>query len=277
MSKKGQWKEEAFRDQMSQDRDFPVETQVNFKYAICCGHRTGSNLLGEALYGSGLAGDPMEYFNQRFLKFYASKQGGKLNYKTYLEEMRRRRTSPNGVFGINVKFDQLRSCFGENWNFARQLIINNDYIVYLYRRDKLRQAISTYIGQQRDVFNIPSDVSDEEVAKLVNSVTFDPRAIAGTLQGLLRIDQSWLNMFKNNELEYETLAYEDFTSDYEGSVARVLEKCGVPAGKHVIPEQPLKKIANSKNEEFRERFLDLVQGKVDFAEDAALLEEVLAT
>ena len=72
--RKGHWDEAAFRNQLSEARDFGGPTQVETSVALCCGHRTGCNLLGEALYETGCAGDPMEYFDLRFMRAYAGQR-----------------------------------------------------------------------------------------------------------------------------------------------------------------------------------------------------------
>ena len=269
MMKKGIWKEEAFRDQLSVERDFP-ETPIGFKFALCCGHRTGSNLLGEALYKSGCAGDPMEFFNQRFLEAFREQRGLlQIDYPDYIREMQRRRTSPNGVFGINVKFDQLRVCFANQWKLAIRIIKDNDYVLFLYRRDKVRQAVSAFIGQSKDTFNVPAGVSDEVVKDLVADVEFNPSRIALILHNQLKIEAQWRMFFENQQIQYEELAYEDFTANYEQTIDHILARCGVPVEDRVIPEQPMKKISNEKNEEFRERFLKFIAGEPGFENDLA--------
>ena len=260
MDKKS-WKEEAFRDQLSVERDFPGKTPISFRYAICCGHRTGSNLLGEALYKTGQAGDPMEYFNTRFLKAYAEDQLiENINYANYLDEMKGRRTSPNGVFGINIKIDQLRLSFGNDWKEAIRLIKDNDYVLFLYRKDRLRQAISLYIGQYLDLFNVPATVSDEVINDRVDSVPFNPKRIANCLSEGLSMEVAWLKFFKKNEIKYELLAYEELVSNYEEVIGSFLSIFHVPDENRRIPEKPMKKVANKKNEELRRMFIDFLGG-----------------
>lgn len=259
--KMGNWKDQAFAQQMSAARDFPHHAPLRFKYAICCGHRTGSNLLGEALYESGVAGDPMEYFNLRFLQaLIASRKVAQLNVEAYLQEMRARRTSPNGVFGVNVKIDQLNGIFKNNADAYAGLIRDNDFVLYLYRRDKLKQAISVYIARSRDLFNVPSDISDEEVRKLVETIDYDHAGIADCLHGCIQIEQAWLEFFRKYKVDFEPLAYEDFVADYEGTLRGLLTRFGVDREQQRIPPQPLKKVSNRINAEFRSKFSDYLNG-----------------
>jgi len=77
------------------------------------------------------------------------------------------------------------------------------------------------------------------------------------------LEQCWLQFFKDNNITYEPLAYEDFVNDYDYNIDYLLTKFGVPAEKRSIPEKPLKKISNQKNEEFRNTFIDLICGNED--------------
>jgi LPS sulfotransferase NodH len=262
--KKGVWKDKAFQKQLSPERDFAHGTDIKFKYAICCGHRTGSNLLGEALYKTGHAGDPMEYFNMRFLKEFLLERGTEeMEFHKYVEEIKKRRTSPNGVFGINVKFDQLQFWLKDNWQQAIDLIKDNDYVLFLYRKDRLKQAISNYIARNVDLFNVPSDIDDDTVMDLVKSVPFSTSGITSCLNIATGIEEKWLIFFKNNNIKYDVLAYEDFIDDYEGHIENLLKKFNIPKEDRFIPEKPLKKVSNKINEEFRIKYLDFISGKYD--------------
>jgi LPS sulfotransferase NodH len=261
---KESWKNQAFEDQMSAARDFPHETAIKTRYAICCGHRTGSNLLSEALYKTGVAGDPMEYFNLRFLSAFTQARGKEqLDMAVSLREMRKRRTSTNGVFGINVKIDQLNSLYKNNWPACAPLVKDNDLVVYLYRRDKIRQAISVYIGQSRDTFNAPADVSDEQVRELIADIPYDPALISQCLSTCIQIEQAWFKFFEQFDIPFIPLAYEDFAENYESTLEYLLSKLGVPAKDFEIPPAPLKKLSNEINEDFRSRFLAYMEGSAD--------------
>ena len=155
---RGHWMDEMLTKQLSTERDFDQQTPMRFQYAILCGHRTGSNLLSEALYETGMAGDPMEFFNLRMLRrLYRERNVETIPFPEYLAEMKARRTSPNGVFGFNLKYDQALVYFEGNSMEFYKLLFSCNYIVFLYRRSKIAQAVSMYIGQQRDMFRIPAD------------------------------------------------------------------------------------------------------------------------
>ena len=110
---------------------------------------------------------------------------------------------------------------------------------------------------------MPAGISDEAVLELVESVPFDPQQIAERLNRVLLIEKAWMQFFKNNNITYESLAYEDFVANYEYYIDYFLDKFQVPVEERYIPEKPMKKVANYKNEELRTRFINLITNSGD--------------
>ena len=133
-------------------------------------------------------------------------------------------------------------------------------MLFLYRKDRLRQAISLYIGQYPDLYNVPATVSDEMIKDRVDTVPFNPKRIANCLSAGLSMEAAWLKFFKNNEIKYERLAYEELVSNYEEVIDGLLSIFHVSDENRRVPEKPMKKVANEKNEEFRRMFIDFLEG-----------------
>jgi trehalose 2-sulfotransferase len=78
-------------------------------YLVCCIERTGSNLLAEALAGTGVAGRPLEYFNpveqnsDWMKKIFAGS-----NLVEGFPKVLIAGTTPNGVFGAKVHWSHFR-------------------------------------------------------------------------------------------------------------------------------------------------------------------------
>ncbi len=72
-------------------------------YLLCCIERTGSNLLGQALAGTGIAGRPVEYFNpvEQNTPWMRDILGG-LSMVEGLPKILMAGTTPNGLFGAKV-------------------------------------------------------------------------------------------------------------------------------------------------------------------------------
>lgn len=255
------WMEEVLTRQLSTERDFQHAVPVKFQYAILCGHRMGSNMLSEALYETGLAGDPMEFFNLRLLKRLFEQRGTThIAFADYIAEMKSRRTSPNGVFGFNIKADQFINCFKDNQATGIHLIKDCQYVLLLTRKDKIRQAVSQYIGQQRDTFRIPADADYEEVKEKVATVPFNPAAIAHFLHDLIKQEQMWVRFLHMHEIAHDHMTYEELAGNYEKSIKHVLKKIGVPTNKRKAPPIGTMKISTPRNDEMVEQFRALLAG-----------------
>ncbi|MDH3690817.1 MAG: Stf0 sulfotransferase family protein [Gammaproteobacteria bacterium] len=265
---KAPWMEQTLAKQLSRERDFKVQAPtVAFQYAILCGHRMGSNLLSEALYGTGMAGDPMEFFNLRLLKrLYEQRDVKSIPFPLYIQEMKARRTSPNGVFGFNIKVDQFVNYFEHNHMAGLKFIKDCDYVIFLYRKDKIKQAISVYIGQQRDTFRIPADADYSKIEEIVSTVPFNPTVISNILHNLIKQEQAWVRLLHTNNIPHEKLIYEDFIKDYEDTIDRILHRIGVPPADRKIPPMPTMKVSTFRNEEFKEQFMALLTGEKSMAD-----------
>lgn len=256
------WMKKTLTTQLSEDRDFPNAPPVNFQYGILCTHRIGSNLLSESLYATGMAGDPMEFFNIRMLKQLYKQRGVEAIPPTdYIAEMKKRRTSPNGVFGFNIKFDQYNIYFKDHPQIGQDLIKASNMVIFLYRKDKIRQAVSIYIGRQRDTFRIPAGADYQKIEDLVASVPMNPAAIAQRLFRAIAQEQQWLLFLHHHKIPYIALAYEDLVDNYEGTIDHLLEHIGVPQTERKIPTPPTMKISTSRNDELRQEFLDFIGGE----------------
>jgi len=114
-------------------------------YFLCATPRTGSNLLCEALWVTGVAGHPIEHFLS-FGKVVSPSHSVERLAAAYIEG-----SSENGVFGTKVMaeyfstiIDHLRAIGGEATP-VEQLLGNffpNLRYIHISRKDKIRQAIS---------------------------------------------------------------------------------------------------------------------------------------
>src|SRR5579863_4501463 len=129
--------------EISSERDFPVRAEISKRYCILSSPRAGGTLLGRMLFETGLAGDPLEYFNLRLLQLARERFGNQvLSSLDFLHLMEARRTSRNGVFGVKLQFDQmLRDYRSEVPNEAMlKFLRGNQCLFWIRRRNRLRQA-----------------------------------------------------------------------------------------------------------------------------------------
>ncbi|MAW53503.1 MAG: hypothetical protein CME01_11815 [Geminicoccus sp.] len=255
---KSPWMEITLERQLSEERDFAESVPVTKKYGILCGHRMGSNLLSETLYLTGVMGDPMEFYNKRWLAKFRAKYGAQYqSFQDFYRFIQSRRTSPNGVFGYNLKVDQFRNIIPNQFGDAKvgQLILRDtERFVFLRRRDKLDQAISAYIGKVKDTFRIPAEANVDEIHKLVEDVPFAPAQINNILGDCIMFDKAWEAFLQKTEKPVLEVYYEDLTADFEGVIEKVVAFV-VSDQEFSLPEQPTAKVSSPKNRELKEQFL----------------------
>src|SRR5262249_15586129 len=101
---------QKIRQDLSPENDFPP-TACRFKYLICSTPRSGSTLLSTGLASTGRAGRPLEYLSQPYGVVF-KERNGRLLLPEYWRFLVTRRTTPNGVFGMKMHFDQFANNLG---------------------------------------------------------------------------------------------------------------------------------------------------------------------
>jgi len=210
-----------------------ADHQPRTYYAICTTHRTGSGLLGEALWRTGMAGEPDEYFSEGVEKRYAA-QWGTSSTSDYLDAVRARTASANGVCGFKVMRGHLetfgtRFANGRHGFDALESVFPNLHYVWLKRRDKIRQAISVWKLQQTGV----SSWHEDEPPPDVPLPEFDFDAVDAHVRRLTEWDQRWERDFALRALAPLSLVYEDdLDADCTDAVRKTLVHIGV-----AVPEE----------------------------------------
>jgi trehalose 2-sulfotransferase len=88
--------------EIDRPRGRPVST-----YIVCSTPRSGSGLLSRGLSGTGALGTPLEYFNPVHRGILSRRWGCASDLEAYVEMLHARRTTPTGLFGAKVHWDQL--------------------------------------------------------------------------------------------------------------------------------------------------------------------------
>lgn len=214
---------------MSVLRDFPPSRSgTTFRYLLCSTARCGSNMVSDMLLKTGRAGDPLEYLNPRYMAGYQRSIGAahanQPSFARYLDEIERRRSSPNGHFGIKMHFEHLEANFSRDMKQALLFLKRFDRVVSLRRRDKLAQAVSLHRARVTQLwsaddrrFLAPDD------PRLHKEVKFDPVAISRALAEIVRQESAWERLLKSASIPFEIFWYEDFVSDCQTTFQRLLK------------------------------------------------------
>ena len=171
------------------------------------------------LRGTDCVGRPAEWFNTRYIQAYGEVFGYKqVDFSSYLDFVRKRTTTPNGVFSVNFHVEQWKLLLDRGLDVMRP---GFDRVYWVYRRDKLAQAHSLHRAQVTDQWSSQTDTRAE----------FDPDTVrpSDLLKALTHIAQSeeayraHLHPKVNREFAYEDFADLEHTNAYR----QVLDDCGV--------------------------------------------------
>lgn len=229
-------------------------TQPRQSYTIWFSQRTGSTLLNYALASTGVAGNPCEWLH------FQSKDPATLK-REELEQIWQHGTTPNGVFGLKIGFEQrwidaFRAMFAlpqhasraEVWSAA---FPNCHKHIYMTRRNKVRLAVSWWraivsgewhrnFGEKPQEHQLADKYKYEAIHQLIFQSTMCEAAIE--------------DFFSKSDIVPLTIVYEDFIQDYEGTVMKVLEFLGIPTDQVIIAPPALDKLADDAAEQWVQRF-----------------------
>lgn len=228
--------------------------QPKQSYTIWFSQRTGSTLLNYALASTGVAGDPCEWLH------YQSKNPATLKRED-LEQIWQYGTTPNGVFGLKIGFEQrwidaFRTMFALPQNASRAEVWSAAFPnctkhIYMTRRNKVRLAVSWWRAIVSGEWhrNFGEKPQEHEIAHKYN---YD--AIHHLIFQSSMCEAAIEDFFSESDIMPLTIVYEDFIQDYEGTVMKVLEFLDIPTiDVHVAPPA-LDKLADDVAEQWVQRF-----------------------
>src|SRR5437762_273022 len=129
--------------------DFPARADApGLVYMLASVPRTGSTWLSHLLWQTGCLGAPLEYLNYEPAGPYGFANRSASQQQWLWRSALRRRTSPNGVFGLKcfpVQLQQLQETNPELLNEVLASVLSVQHppcVVWLSRRDRVGHAIS---------------------------------------------------------------------------------------------------------------------------------------
>jgi LPS sulfotransferase NodH len=111
--------------------------------------RCGSTLLGHMLMQTGSCGVPLEYLHPDSAKYW-SRRFGTTRLEKIFPKIVRARTTPNGTFSFKAHWSHLAPFCGQINSLTNGSGLKK--IVWISRRNQLRQAISWVIADQTGVW-----------------------------------------------------------------------------------------------------------------------------
>jgi LPS sulfotransferase NodH len=262
-------------------------------YVICATPRSGSYLLCEALWSTGVLGRPAEYFLHWFELERQPGQRDTAHLRPwlpppaqYVARVTEEGATPNGVFGVKIMWtyldlviDRMRTGGRAQrpWEVLPAAWPGLRYI-HMARRDKVGQAVSMAKAMQSgkwvDVdWSAPSDMAlalkrvfaGTLAAKLdpdlggsrtqPRPLTYDFDQLAGLYQMLCRDEEAWNGYFRAAGVEPFRVVYEDFVGSYRQTALDIAGYLGVEGVEDLaFAPRHMKRQADSTNDDWARRF-----------------------
>lgn len=235
-----------YENQFSEEHDLPLVDVAQRTLVIASTGRCGSHMLGHALHETGAFGFPLEYLNPANLAEWKRRLGTSSAEET-LRQIQRRRTSPNGVFGIKVHYSHLKIVGG----FSRlNALLPNARYVNLTRTNLLAQAVSLSIASQTGVWIAGQQPINNTPIYRYSDIDHNMRRIA--------LDNaSWRYTLAAHGCKKLDLTFELARTDIAAAIRDIAAFAEVSVDTARIPmEQATKKQANDLNGEWIRRFLE---------------------
>lgn len=258
-------------DLATAEHDYPDWSGPPARSILICTHpRSGSTLLGEAIYFSGDLGCPLEYLHAGF-RLRLQKEWGVRETGDLVRAMWRRRTAPGGTLSVKLMWRDVQELALERDPVASRAIVSSPpeavpreayrrvaellgelfpspICVHLQRRDRLRQAVSAMIAAQTGQWrSIPgAEMHREREPEYDEAVVTRLIAYSDFCHG------HWRNLITAMEAPGLSLAYEDLVRDFSGSVGGLLAALGSSGSP---PPVRMRRQADRDSEAFVLRYL----------------------
>lgn len=223
-------------------------------YTIWFSQRTGSTLLNKALASTGVAGDPSEWLH------YGWNDPVTFRLKN-LENIWQHGTTPNGIFGIKIGYEQRWiDVFREMFNLSSEIssaevwstaFPNCSKHIFMTRRNKVRLAVSWWRAIVSEEWHRSAGTRPKE-CNLADQYNYD--AIHHLIQESVMFEAALEDFFTKNGISPMTVVYEDFIEDYEGTVLRVLQYLGIQTEDVKIAAPAFDKLADDYSEQWVQRY-----------------------
>jgi LPS sulfotransferase NodH len=232
---------------------------------ICSSPRTGSGLLGSALWSTGLCGRPDEYLAPATRRDYEGTWGCRTD-REYAEQVVSYATTPNGVLSLKVHRSQVQRA---DWLAHGSVVRGRGsadpflalapivHFVWVSRRDKVRQAVSLYVAEKTGRYR----QLGERSALATASIDFDEEGIHRLVDQIEGWEQSWQRYFDSLGVGPLRIWYEDHLEHaYAETTRRVLETIGVEVPREFTVTTEYRKQSDDRSEMLVRRYRERERG-----------------
>ena len=233
-------------------------------YVVCAIPRSGSNLLTDGLHATRRAGRPKQFFLRASVPHFAAlhRLNSATDFGAYVRDITKATATSNEVFGFKLMswylddfLGRLREtlAFGEPETSDRDLLRNafpRLEFVHIFRRNKLRQALSNARAVQTNLWKVQGGKSAQAEPQ------FDANLIERCLRESEQQEKIWEHFFQRVSTEPFRVEYEKLCADYEGTIREVLDflKVSLPHRTHIGAPVTIKQ-SDEISRTWEERFL----------------------
>ena len=232
-----------------------ADGRVRRSYVLATAPRSGSSLLAEALHGLGGLGTPIEYFDRTATHAWLAARWGATTAAEYVGQLHRRRATDDGLLGAKVHWFQLVELAArldppplpgprgrERAAVARAFPACR--FVTVRRADRDAQAVSWALAQQTGHWGRgPGQpaVAHEPVPR------YDRAAIDDCRRRIVDSERGWADLLVAARARPLAVTYEQLSTDYAGTVARVAHWLGRPTTPREVPAPRLHRQADERS------------------------------
>ena len=215
-------------------------------YCIFIMPRSGSTYLTHLLRATDRFGYPQEWCNDSSIKPIIGELGAK-TFESYMHLLMRKHASPNGVFGIEISYPQLKNAneIADLYN----ILGNKTKFMYLRRINCVAQAISLYIAECSGVFHSYEITTDTEQKR--QSVQYNGEELKKRIEMLINQEHAFEAEFERRSIEPERLYYEKII---DNPIKTLLSFKGLSNDITLSKDINIKKLNKITNENWEEKF-----------------------
>jgi LPS sulfotransferase NodH len=236
---------------------------------ICATHRTGSNLLEQYLRATGIAGKPREYYGEELALNLAQAKNLPDPDRAFLDYHRAiltKWTGGNGVFSAKIMWGHLdllhtrvqaapggEACAGATpWQTVTKLH-PAPKVIWMTRKDKVRQAISMVRAKQTGVFSTMH--LDKGLKQAAAAAEYDFHLIRFYVEKFTMEDELWKRLFHEEKICPHRIENEEFIQNPKDATVAILTALGMPEPTTWHwPEIPIRRQSDATTEEWRARY-----------------------
>ena len=237
-------------------------------YLLCCCPRTGSTMFCESLADTGVAGRPMQYFEEEPAKEQRwIDELGILGEADYVDKILRRATSVNDVAGIRLHWvhaEIMARKLAANLGVAGAVghaelpgLLQRKFgatpYIWLRRHNRVAQAISYARATATGVWLVQKAEGEGSEAA---PPEFDVERIDRFMRILAELDQAWANFFLRHRIRPLMLIYEHLIRFREKTFRDTMDFLGVTEPPRLV-EPRLRKLSDDVSTEWEQRYRKL--------------------